>query len=251
MNGYSTAMMFEALRRRWLSIVVFLFWLCLAGAALFVTGSPVASQGEDNCVACHRRTTGQVAAIYHTSAHNRAGVGCDGCHGGDSSRAEKSQAHVGAFVARPDTTATLAMCGNCHQQPLSFFKKSRHVAAQPNAARLDCVECHGVHGIGAASESFRWPSFCAGCHGLEYLPPLPQRFQEMLTLSDDLREGIHRLDARERAHVRELIDKRKEIRHLISELVHQTDSKAAVEQIPRILELGSTLKRRIAVQEKR
>lgn len=242
--------MFEAFTRRHLSLIVLWAWVCLSGPAVFEAGTPVAAQGSDNCIACHQ-TTGQVVTINSTSAHNRAGVACDGCHGGDSSKAEKGQAHAGAFIGRPDTTATLEMCGSCHQEPLVFFKKSRHVAAQPNAGRLDCVECHGVHGIGAASESFRWPSFCAGCHGLEYLPPLPSRFQEMLTLSDDLREGIHRLDAKGRAQTRELRERRREIRHLISELVHQTDSKAAVERIPLILELGSTLKRRIAVEEKR
>jgi hypothetical protein len=241
----------EERTRGWLPLIVFWVWLCLAGLALFETGVPGAAQDEDNCISCHSQTTAQVVTIYHTSTHIRAGVACAGCHGGDSSKNEKSQAHSGAFIGRPDTSATLEMCGNCHQEPLAYFKKSRHVAEQPNAGRLDCVECHGVHGIGAASESFRWPSFCAGCHGLEYLPPLPSRFQDMLTLSDELREGIHRLDAKGRAQARELIDSRKEIRRLISELVHQTDSSAAVKRIPRILELGSTLKRRIAVEEGR
>lgn len=252
MNRYSSAMMCEASARRSLSLIVFCGWLCLACPALFEMNAPVAAQGEDNCIACHRQQkAGQVLAIFHTSTHSRMGVACDGCHGGDSSKAEKSKAHGGGFIARPDTTATLEMCGKCHQEPLAFFKKSRHVAAQPNAGRLDCVECHGVHGIGAASESFRWPSFCAGCHGLEYLPPLPRPFQEMLVLSDDLREGIHRLEAKGRARARELIFRRKEIRHLISEVVHQTDSKGGVKRIPRILELGSTLKQQIASEEKR
>ncbi|MFY9611714.1 MAG: cytochrome c3 family protein [Blastocatellia bacterium] len=214
--------------------------------------APVAAQGEDNCIACHRRqNAGQVVAIFHTSTHSRVSVGCDGCHGGDSSKTDKSGAHGEGLIIRPDTGATLEMCGKCHPQPLAFFKKSRHVAAQPNAGRLDCVECHGVHGIGAASDSLRWPSFCAGCHGLEYLPPLPRTFQEMLVLSDDLREGIHRLERKGRAPARELINRRREIRHLISEIVHQTDSKGGVERIPRILELGSTLKRQIALEEKR
>jgi cytochrome c3-like protein len=244
--------MCEDSARRSLSLVIFCGWLCLAGPALLEMGAPVAAQGGDNCVACHRRQTAEkVLTIFQTSTHSRVSVGCDGCHGGDSSKAEKSSAHGGDFVARPDTGATLEMCGKCHKQPLAFFKKSRHVAAQPNAGRLDCVECHGVHAIGAASESFRWQSFCAGCHGLGYLPPLPRPFQEMLALSDDLREGIHRLEAKGRAPAGELGNRRKEIRHLISEIVHQTDSKGGLERIPRILEMGSTLKRQIASEENR
>jgi hypothetical protein len=142
------------------------------------------------------------------------------------------------------------MCGNCHRQPLEFFKSSRHFAVKPNVRRLDCVECHGVHGIGVASESFRWPQFCAGCHGLEYLPPLPRPFQEMLSLADDLGDGLHRLEAKGHAPGEDLTRRRKEIRHMISELVHQTDAKGGADRIPRILELGATLKQQIALVEK-
>jgi hypothetical protein len=239
--------------QRYLSLIVFWLWLGLAGAGLFRCAVPVAAESKDSCIDCHNRQkgkAGKVISIYQTSTHSRGSVGCDGCHGGDSSQPDKSKAHAGHFIARPDTSATLEMCGACHRQPLEFFKSSRHVAARPNAGRLDCAECHGVHGIGAASESFRWPQFCAGCHGLEYLPRLPRPFQEMLTLADDLREGIHRLEVNGRAPTEELIERRKEIRHMISELVHQTDGKGAVERIPRILELGSTLKERIASEEK-
>lgn len=232
---------------------VFTLWLLLAGVALFHIQGSVTAQNDDKCVACHRRqrdNTGEVVTIFQTSTHGRAGIGCDRCHGGDSSQAEKTKAHADRFVGKPDTVGTLEMCGRCHREPLEFFKGSRHVAARPNAARLDCVECHGVHAIGAASDSFRWTQFCAGCHGLEYLPPLPRPFQEMLALADDLSDGLHRLDQKGGARP-ELIQRRKEIRHLIAELVHQTDSKGGVERIPRILELGETLKQQIASEEKR
>jgi hypothetical protein len=73
----------------------------------------------------------------------------------------------------------------------------------------------------------------------------------MLTLADDLREGLHRLEVNGRAPGQELVERRKEIRHMISELVHQTDSKRGVERIPRILEMGASLKQRIASEEKR
>jgi hypothetical protein len=242
-------------KQAFLSRIVFWLWLGLAGVALFRGAAHVAAQSKDNCSDCHSRLKdkpGQVVSIFQTSTHSRAGIGCNGCHGGDSSQSDKNKAHSGHFVARPDATAILDMCDACHREPVEFFKKSRHIATRPNAARLDCAECHGVHAIGAASESFRWPQFCAGCHGLEYLPQLPRPFQEMLTLADDLREGIHRLEANGRSPgAQELIERRKEIRHMISGLVHQTDAKGGVERIPPILELGASLKRRIASEEKR
>jgi len=231
--------------------------LALVGAgrrSILSRSSSSRRPNKDNCIDCHSRQTdkqGRLVSIYQTSTHSRVNVGCDGCHGGDSSQSEKNKAHAGDFIARPDTNATLEMCGKCHRQPLEYFRSSRHVAARPNAARLDCVECHGVHGIGAASESFRWPQFCAGCHGLEYLPQLPRPFQEMLALADDLREGIHRLEVKGRAPTKELIERRKEIRHMISELAHKTDAKGGGERIPRILELGAALKRQIVSERSR
>ncbi|MEK6407544.1 MAG: cytochrome c3 family protein [Acidobacteriota bacterium] len=239
--------------QRMLSRIVCCLWLCLAGGAVIGIETPATAQSDDKCIACHSRQkerAGQVVSIYQTSTHGKMNIGCEGCHGGDASQAEKLRAHAGRFIARPDASATLEMCGRCHRQPLEFFKSSRHFAARPNVRRLDCVECHGVHGIGAASESFRWPQFCAGCHGLEYLPQLPRPFQEMLALADDLGDGLHRLETKGRANT-ELIQRRKEIRHMISELVHQTDARGGMERIPRILELGATLKQRIASEEKR
>ena len=244
----------RSVSRQRLSLMVLSLWLGLAGVGIFRNAAPVAAQSKDGCIDCHshqKDKTGQVVSIYQTSTHSRVSVGCEGCHGGDSSQSEKGKAHGAQFIARPDASATLEMCGQCHRQPLESFKLSGHVAARPNAARLDCVECHGVHAIGAASESFRWPQFCAGCHGLEYLPQLPRPFQEMLAHADDLREGIHRLEAKAGEPARDLIVRRKEIRHMISELVHQTDSKGGMERIPRILELGAALKRQIASQERR
>lgn len=238
---------------RTLSLVVVGLWLLFAGPTLFHAAAPVIARSEDSCIACHlqqKGNAGQVVPIYQTSTHSRVSVGCNGCHGGDSSQAEKTKAHSGRFVARPDAAATLEMCGRCHRQPLEFFKASRHIAARPNAGRLDCVECHGVHGIGAASESFRWPTFCGGCHGLEYLPRLPRPFQEMLALADDLNDGLHRLEQKGRAPGEDVSRRRKEIRHLISELVHTTDRQRGAERIPRILELGATLKQQIAAEEK-
>lgn len=246
--------MSSASKQRYLSRIVFWLWLGVAGAALFRGAAPAAAQSKDNCIDCHSKLKdkpGQVVTIFQTSTHSRAGVGCDGCHAGDSTQSDKTKSHAGHFIARPDASAILEMCGACHRQPVEFFKKSRHIAARPNAARLDCAECHGVHAIGAASESFRWPQFCASCHGLEYLPQLPRPFQEMLTLADDLREGIHRLKVSGRTPALELVEQRKEIRHMISELVHQTDAKGGVERIPRILEMGASLKQRIALEEKR
>jgi hypothetical protein len=232
---------------RGLSSFVFFFWLCVV-VGLLIGSERATAQGPAGCIGCHGRD--QVVALYEASPHGKLNIGCDGCHGGDAAQPDKAKAHAGRFIARPDTAATLEMCGQCHSKPLEYFKSSKHIAARANAPRLDCVECHGVHAIGAASESFRWPRFCAGCHGLEYLPQLPKPFREMLALSDDLREAVHRLESTGRAQP-DLIARRKEIRHQISELVHKTDAQAGLEAISHILESGAALKAQIASEEKK
>lgn len=236
--------------KRFLPSATFVFWLLLTGVALDNGSNRVSAQNDDACVTCHSKQKDNVVSIFQTSTHGRGGILCNRCHGGDASQPEKAKAHADRFIGKPDTAGTLEMCGRCHRQPLEFFKGSRHVAARPNAARLDCVECHGVHAIGAYSESFRWTQFCAGCHGLEYLPALPRPFQEMIAMADDLNDGLHRLDEKGRSNAL-LIQSRKNIRHMISELVHQTDSEGSGERIPHILEAGAFLKRQIAAEQNR
>ena len=67
---------------------------------------------------------------------------------------------------------------------------------------------------------------------------------------DELNDGMHRLESKTRVEP-ELIQRRKEIRHMISELVHRTDSKGGVERIPHILQLESSLKRKITADGNR
>jgi len=73
----------------------------------------------------------------------------------------------------------------------------------------------------------------------------------MLSLADDLNDGLQRVEAKGRPPSKELIDRRKEIRHAISLIVHQTDTKGGLERIPQILDLGTSLKKQIATEEKR
>jgi len=73
----------------------------------------------------------------------------------------------------------------------------------------------------------------------------------MLVLADDLNDGLHRLEEKGRVPSKELVNARKEIRHSISLIVHQTDMKGGLERIPHIIELGTKLKEQIASEERR
>lgn len=231
--------------------------LILAGAFSLAPGSTLCSSpyssrrgapGEDHCLTCHSTAAGragEVVRIHRNSTHGRAGVGCADCHGGDPEQTEKARAHAVNFTARPDANGTLAMCGRCHQTPLTQFKSSRHFQARAGLPRLDCAECHGAHGVGNPPESFTYAQFCAGCHGLEYLPELPPSFQALLTTVDEVRDAFVMLAARGRRPAAELVASRKELRRLTAEIVHPTDLAGGLKRIPQILPKGESLMQQI------
>ncbi len=103
--------------------------------------------------------------------------------------------------------------------------------------------CHGAHTVGSPPETFSLVQFCAGCHGLEYLPQLPVSVRDLLAVSDDLRKTFR--EAKELDIPGELIDDRKAIRRSVSQIVHPTDIRGAEEKIHGIIERGHLLKERI------
>jgi hypothetical protein len=261
-----------ARRRHRASWIVALLWLGLAGASLsshvksaFGWAAPPlaaipssdganAQAGESTCIACHRQEgepIGQIVKLHLASTHGKANFGCQNCHGGDASQPDKARAHALNFTGKPDADGLLLMCGQCHRQPVAQFKISRHLPVHRGIPRLDCAECHGVHSIGTSAPSFSFVSFCAACHGLEYLPELPRPIQDLLTLSDDLQEAARLVAEAGRAPSAELIAQRKELRRLTAEIVHPTDIKGGLEKIPRLLEVGAALKQQFAQERNR
>jgi len=223
---------------------------CLLAAVAFASSRRASVGADDNCVKCHSQSTGRAAEVvklHFSSAHGRVGVGCNDCHGGDPAQTDKAKAHSTNFVSKPDRNATLAMCGACHDPQLAQFKTGKHFPEKQGIPRLDCAECHGAHSVGNQPETFSIGQFCASCHGLEYLPALPQQFQDLLNLSDDLRDQFAHLAAKVRKPSEEATRQRKEIRRLTAEIIHPTDLKGGLTRIPQILSQGENLKQQIRV----
>lgn len=147
---------------RWLMMI------CLAAAAYAAapaTDSPAADPYADNaCVQCHRDLPGRSSEIveleWKQSVHYTAGVGCDGCHGGnaslrrsqfDSDEQFKRAAHLqrsseflvmdrsSQFVSAARGRAVSYFCGKCHAQI-----KAEHLGS-PHGEFGDptCLYCHG------------------------------------------------------------------------------------------------------------
>lgn len=206
-------------------------------------------QQGDNCGACHQKNGDQTVAIFARSTHARSGITCNRCHGGDPFATEKAAAHGGRFIGKPSSNDTLSMCGSCHKSQLAAFKTSRHFPERKGVARVDCSGCHGAHLVGAQSSNFSFGYYCSGCHGLEYLPELPSELMKMLAVADESRLLLRAIDDAGRKPSDEIVKRRKEIRRLVSEVVHPTDLHVGHEKIAEIIRLGDELKR-IDTQEK-
>jgi hypothetical protein len=208
------------------------------------TGQASASSG-DSCANCHQKQDAKLVSLYGQSTHAKAGKTCNNCHGGDATAATKEDAHSTGFVGKPDSDQAVRVCGSCHRTEAAQYRASRHFPVQKGVSRVDCVQCHGAHTVGAPARGYSVAYFCSGCHGLEYLPGLQQQFQDMLKLSDDLRLGVEDLVDAGRAPSEEIIKRRKEIQQLTGEIVHRTDLEGGTARIPHVLELGAQLKNMI------
>jgi hydroxylamine dehydrogenase len=110
-------------------------------AALLTALAPAAALAAEACLPCHAEKTPAAVAQWRESAHARAGVGCETCHGSDHDRILKGEAKVG-----------LKICGKCHEKALREHRASRHgmglhsgwgcTRNLPNRRGGECRFCH-------------------------------------------------------------------------------------------------------------
>ncbi len=118
----------------------------------FVANS--SAEAASSCISCHEKVTG-VKYLEHDfsdwskSAHAKAGVSCEACHGGNPLAKEEREAHKGL---KPSTdpaspvyfTRIPANCGTCHTAEFKAFQKSAHYKELQTTGRgPNCVSCHG------------------------------------------------------------------------------------------------------------
>jgi len=144
------------------SIRAFLFTL----SALLVLATPAAAASED-CLACHESAdnVGDAAyevdpAVWTTSVHGAAGIGCVDCHPGK----DEDPHAAGAAPAES--------CANCHDDVIESLAASAHdQASTEGAKRPGCVSCHGsLHTMVPRSDAAspvspkRLAETCGACH---------------------------------------------------------------------------------------
>lgn len=167
------------MRRTKICLLILFGLACLALPVIAVqkkaNKSRLTAFRDNNCVICHSSLIEPVRVSAHfyewlNSTHEKKGVGCEKCHGGDPSAKVSKTAHTGVLrAAFPQSSLNPknlpATCGSCHQEVVSAFIGSRHYQKlQESGTGPSCSTCH--HHM--ATSVITWPpetsALCANCH---------------------------------------------------------------------------------------
>ena len=95
----------------------------------------------EECLPCHRQKTPAAVSQWESSAHGRAGIGCEKCHGTDHAKILRGEARV-----------DMKVCGACHRKALAGHTASRHgmglhsgwgcTRNLPDRDQKECAFCH-------------------------------------------------------------------------------------------------------------
>jgi hydroxylamine dehydrogenase len=84
-------------------------------AAVLALLAPFAAAAAEPCIPCHLEKTPAAVAQWQESAHAKAKIGCEKCHGSDHERILRGEARV-----------DMRVCAPCHQKAFREHSASRH-----------------------------------------------------------------------------------------------------------------------------
>jgi hypothetical protein len=95
----------------------------------------------EECIPCHRVKTPAAVRQWEGSAHAKAGIGCEKCHGTDHEKMVKGEARV-----------DMKACAPCHKKAFETHRQSRHgmglhsgwgcTRNLPGRNERECAFCH-------------------------------------------------------------------------------------------------------------
>lgn len=191
---------------------------CVVLCAVFIFSGTVNAAGkekmENSCVHCHSQlsATSFVGVKSHSwkgSIHQKNGVTCDKCHGGDPQASGEKKAHVGVFgSSNPVSTVYYknvpATCGKCHGAEFYKFSQSLHYKRLESTGQgPDCVTCHGSM-VTTVLTPETVASVCERCHNerMGIFPFIPQKAKAVLLslkVSESLLDADNKLYGRAKA----------------------------------------------------
>jgi predicted CXXCH cytochrome family protein len=173
---------------------------CVASTLLFfmnlvVMATEISPASGGSCVKCHQEIHEKIVADFKEDIHNRNGIGCNGCHGGNPSvDDETAMDKKYGFIGAPKRDEVPQFCGKCHSDPafmrpynqslptdqVEKYWTSRHgeLAKKKDLKVATCTSCHKTHGILPANDPrssvypLNVPKTCAACHAdAAYMAP--------------------------------------------------------------------------------
>lgn len=168
----------------------------LLSLSTFIPVNIAVAEPNNSCIECHKDLpagsyAGHKFSDYTGSVHDRNGVRCEACHGGDPLHADKTAAHKGVFRSGDPKSAIYfknlpQTCGKCHGEELVNFSRSRHYAELKTSGRgPSCVTCHGSMGTFILT-SGQIREFCTVCHNSQkgILPNVPREVENVLSMME-------------------------------------------------------------------
>jgi hypothetical protein len=173
------------------------FVLILLAALMLM--APAARAQSGSCVDCHFADPAaperEHLGDWERSAHGRAGVGCEKCHGGDAASYDAALAHRGIrhsgnAASRVHRRSLPATCGTCHPGPFVHFQKSRHYALLRSGDNRvpTCATCHGAVASALPSPKIL-EAECQRCHGPKATAPRVDRAGSTRVLIEGVNES--------------------------------------------------------------
>jgi len=169
-----------------------IFFVLMAGFAFALP----AGAATNFCLTCHSNLNRESIAglayrAWKGSAHDSAGVACDGCHRGNPGKERMADAHEGILgpedpESRIHMENILEICGTCHQPQLKEFTLSKHHRAIQSKDKVrgpTCITCHGsMHTAILAPNNVA--NACRRCHNIErnLSPNIPEEAHATLDL---------------------------------------------------------------------
>ena len=154
-------------------------------SVLLLLSGAVWAADKDTCFSCHEVMEG-MSQVFVDDVHYKNKLSCADCHGGDQKEDDQnlSMAAARGFKVRVVRKEVPEYCGKCHSDSAFMGKHGQKRADQVARYRTsvhsqalmaghraaECIDCHGIHTIRAASdpESLASPAkvsaTCATCH---------------------------------------------------------------------------------------